>query len=225
MQLYFLAPLFYRFIISKIKLKPFSLLCIIIGLGLAWRLFADYLKLDWYTRLYVNSFSNLDLFFAGFILNAITKESFNSEKKLHLKVFSFLCLFLFIGVNTFLIDMEQYEAYRYIFPTIYLVLILSIIYSTDFVDKVENDKLTWQNILNNPIRLIEGFGIISFEFYLFHSNILEIFTKIIHFKNSNLTFYFTLLVAFILTLIWSIIIYFSIEKPINNFKAKILKGS
>jgi len=224
MQLYFLAPLAYKFIFEKIKKHNFIIILSIVLAGLGWRLIANFFKLDHLKIVYMPFYSNLDLFFAGFALNSITQKSFDSNIKKYLRPISIIAFFALIITNTYCVSIWKMWIYRYIFPSLYLVINLLIIYSFDSVDKVKNKPLDFKNILKNPLRLIEAFGIISFPFYLFHSDVLGTFTKFFDYYHGNSYLVRIMLTVFTLTTILSIIIYYAIEKPLNNFRVNLNKG-
>lgn len=224
MQLYFLAPLFYKFIFSKIKNHQNIILFFIILLGLGIRLLENLFHLDWYQWTYVLSLSNLDLFFAGFFLNSITQKSGFNKFKLILKPISIFALFTAIGANALCIYYGKLWFYKYIFASIYLVITLIIIYACDYTNKAPNCALSLKAVIKNPSRLVEGFGIISFTFYLFHSNLLTIFSNLLTNHSPNIIFWGTIMLVFVVTTLWSIIIYYAIEKPINNYRINFVKG-
>jgi len=46
-----------------------------------------------------------------------------------------------------------------------------IIYVFDYKGKPAAAPLTFRNVIKNPLRIFEYLGMISFSFYLYHSNI------------------------------------------------------
>lgn len=253
-QLYILAPVIYKFVLSHIKSHHLLFIGLIVIGGLGLRLLQHYWGQDWYSVTYVNTLSNLDLFFGGFLLNQVVngkKKVLENKKILSVcKVSSFLILFVLIGINVYVYCTAEsssvyskfcFNLYRYIFPTIYLVVILFIIWAFDSKEKVKYAPLTFANMVKNPVRFIEGFGVISFVFYVFHATILLNFGKFfitcqpvdislfnlirIHFGKVSLIVWGVFIFSFIFSVLWSVIIYNYIEKPASNLKnIKLLNG-
>lgn len=252
-QLYILAPIVYKFVLSFIKSKHLIFVGLLIVLGLAIRLTQCYWGEDWYRVTYVNTLSNLDLFFGGFLLNQVVngkKKVLNHEKFMSFcKAFSFILLFVVIGVNIYVYCTAESSSiyskfclnlYRYVFPSLYLVSTLFIIWSFDSKEKVKYAPLTFSNMVKNPVRFIEGFGVISFVFYVFHATILQNFAKFfmtcppldislfnvvkIHIGNTSMIIWCTFVFSFVFSVLWSIIVYNCIEKPASGLKnIKLLK--
>jgi peptidoglycan/LPS O-acetylase OafA/YrhL len=224
-QLYLLAPIVYKFVFSKIQNHKFWSLLVIIGLGVGVRLIENLFKMDYYTYTYTHALSNLDLFFAGMFLNSLTIDSYDNKYKKLLRPVSILIFLGVIILFTVQLTTRQISwLYRYIGPTIFLASTLLVIYSFDVKDKIKSLPLTFKNAAKNPLRLLEAFGIVSFGFYLYHSNILLIIPKALSNNHYNLLIYGTLLGAFIMTTVWAIWIYFMIEKPSNKFRHSMQIG-
>lgn len=223
-QLYLLAPFVYKFILSKINCKKFLIFFLIIGLGLGLRLIQNSLKLDYYLSTYVASWSNLDLFFGGMFLNAITQNSHDTKFKKIMRPVSILLLFLVLILCTYQLSTKISWFYKYICPTIFFVIMSLIIYSHDYKDKVKAASLNLKNIIKNPIRLIEGMGLISFSFYLYHSYILSVFPPMLQTFSPRSILIISTILGFAFSVIWAVINYFAIEKPLNKYRTTISIG-
>lgn len=232
MQLYLLTPLVYRFIIKKIQnINIYITFFLLLVFGLSLRLVQFANNSPWDTITYKYFYYNLDLFFGGFLLNAITQNSYNSKIKEILRPLSLILFFSCIILNarfmwTTIILHNPLSTFicQYIYPSVYLIFISLVIFAFDYKDKPKNLPLNFKNILKNPLRLIEAFGLISFGFYLFHQIILGIFTKYMNFSTPVYIIISTTLTGFILTTCMATITYFTIEKPCNKFRYNINKG-
>lgn len=244
-QLYLLAPFVYKFILSKIKIPYLFILFVIFGLAL--RLYQYNQGMDWKTVTYVAWYSNLDLFFGGMCLNVISErfKQINIKQMLSisLKIISSFLLLVLIVKNTEIYSLVKSEEdiyffqYAYIAPTLYLILTSLIILAYEPKEKVKYAPITFKNMLKNPVRFIEGFGVISFSFYLFHSTILITFAKYfvslndahynifnivrINFsKNMNIILH-EFIYSFIFCVILSFLIYNFFEKQIGKIQKQI----
>ena len=253
-QLYILSPIIYKFVLSFIKSKYLFFLALIVIGGLALRMTQCYWGYDWYKVTYVNTLSNLDLFFGGFLLNQLVnhKDKVLNHKKFlsFCKVFSFIMLFVLVGVNVFVYCTAESSSihsrlclnlYRYIFPSLYLVVTLFVIWAFDSKERVKYAPLTFANMVKNPIRFVEGFGVISFVFYVFHATILQNFAKYfmtcqpidislfniirIHMGTASIVVWGVFIFSFVFSVLWSVIVYNCIEKPASGLKnIKLLNG-
>jgi len=225
MQLYLLAPLVYKFIFAKIKTHQIWILLLIIGLGMGLRCLADLFDLDYYRWNYTFSLSNLDIFFGGMFLNALTQKSFDNKYKKILRPIAFIILFIIIIAFTHKLSMKINWFYKYIAPSIFLSNTLLIVYLFDVKDKIKSLPLTFNNVVKNPLRFIEAFGIISFGFYLYHSIILHIIPGVVSADNPTALIFGTIIGTFIITTIWATCIYFMIEKPSNKFRYSLTRNN
>ncbi|MFA7675487.1 MAG: acyltransferase [Endomicrobiia bacterium] len=220
-QLYLLAPLGYRFVITKIKNIKFAFF-VILSIGLIIR-FVEYdLHSSTFFITIVSPISNLDLFFGGMLLNSMIMDSTNNINKQFCKMFSWIFLSLIILASIILIfnGGVYFCMYAYVFPSLYLLSMLFLVYSYDTKDKIQNVHLSIKSYtILNPVRLLEFLGIISFEFYLYHSNILDIFARLIPQENNNIYIFKTIFFSFIITCVFSYIIYIAIEKPANKYRS------
>ena len=228
LQLYLLTPLVYKFIFSKLgKFNKLALLLILVG-GLAYRLVAQHMHLDWYTQIYVPSWANLDYFFAGMLLNSFTKNSLDNLLKKWLRPLSILLLILVVGHLMTLYYHNHYTFLMYYAPTLIILIFSVIFYAWDSKDRILSEKLNFTNFIKNPLRIVDCIGILSFGAYLYHSNFLSIMPKLLNNQNvfsapvSNglaliYIYSFTLIILFV----WTAVLYFCIEKPANMYRKNI----
>ncbi len=230
-QLYIFAPFVYKFILSKFNNKSNKLIfwgvVSVVVLGLSYRLIINFLKLSYADHCFSCSFANMDLFFGGMLLNAITMNSKDNKFKQVLRPISLITLFTLIIL--YIYDIYSFWVYSWICPTFILVSMLLIAYSFDFADKKMPAPITIVGILKNPLRIIEYLGIISFTFYLYHSNIIEISMKI--FKDASCPFKIddiylyrsTFILMFVLTFILSVVVHYILEMPCNTLRNRLLE--
>ena len=225
-QLYLLAPLVYRYIFCKFAKFNILMLCLIILGGLTYRLIALQMGLDWYKQVYVPCWANLDFFFVGMLLNSVTKDSVDNLTKKWLRPISLIALIAFVIHLMFLYAYEHYTFLRYYAQTVVILLYSVIIYAWDSKDRVYSSALTLNNIIKNPLRIVDCIGILSFGAYLYHSNFLSIMPKLL--KNtmifgepvSNiLALIYTYLFTIVSLFVWCSILYFCLEKPVNSYRS------
>ena len=227
-QLYFIAPLFYKFIGIRLKHLQWKPIFFLILLGLGYRLMFYYVNLDYYKYCFTFSLANLDLFLGGMLLNSVTMNSRENNLKKYLRPLSLISLFVLIFMYMYPSIHISHVEYFYYYPTLTLISLILIVYSFDVpLNSVHIVKIfaPFKYLIN----FIEYLGIISFTFYLYHSNILEIFMKI--FKapalanayTTNHLYIFTFLGMFVTTFILSVALHHMIEIPTNNLRAKLIK--
>lgn len=226
-QLYILAPLAYKFALSKINKNKWLFLMVIILFGLSYRLIINYFKLDYWQFSLTSSFANIDLFFGGMLLNSITTNSKNNKIKPYLRIISILGLIVLILLP--MLKITSNWLYMYIYPTLVLFDLILISYSFDNTDKGTISQTAIKNILIFPIKIIGYLGVVSFPFYLYHSNILEIYMKILknpsinnNFIDSNL-YVLVYICMFATCFLISWFMHIFIESPSNNFRNNFIK--
>ena len=102
-----------------------------------------------------------------------------------------------------------------------------IVYSFDYTKEIRLEPLTLLKLIKNPLRIIEYIGIISFNIYLFHGNIMEMVVNI--FKQHKLNSIFTgdsLFVAifvlmFVVAFVFATFLHYTIEVPMNKLRSNI----
>lgn len=223
MWLYLIAPLI-CFVMQKIKqncntLFLYLLLCVVIMAGFSYRIITFIYSYDdfflWHTHINAAPYSNLDFFIFGIILSYITinrqEDSINDHyifklKNNHIKLISFVVLMASILLNGYLYYIGRLPStsiYRFIFPSLYICSVGLFLYAFDYQHNITNLPVTFQNIKNNPARLIDWFSGISFEFYLFHSLIIASIYKYIYGSTPLIVHLKLLFIAGIITVIFA----------------------
>lgn len=218
-QLYILAPFLYKYIVSKLdsKLKNFIFLSITVLLGLIIRILECYFNLDWYEYTYTLSLSNIDIFFAGMLLNGLTQNAKNTITKEILKPWSVLVLLLFILFNIHCIYSNSHiHIYKYYFPTIYTILLCLVIYFFDCNKKIQNIKLNLNTIIHHPCCMIDAFAGITYPFFIFHSNILETIPKLSKIDKFSGGVKEMFVISFVLCICFASIMHYLFEKKVAN---------
>ena len=228
-QLYVLAPFGYKLFsyFNKGKKNLLILFFLLIAIGIGYRLLTDLFKLDYYKYVYTFSLANIDLFFCGLLLNSITKNSLDNKLKENLRPIS-LC-FLFTLILTYMLPVIKLSwwVYNYIYPSLTLLSMALIVYAFDYAKEIRLEPLTLLKLIKNPLRIIEYIGIISFNIYLFHGNIMEMVVNI--FKQHKLNSIFTgdsLFVAifvlmFVVAFVFATFLHYTIEVPMNKLRSNI----
>ena len=185
-HLYLLAPFVYKFILKKVK-TPLFFIIFVVG-GLALRLYQRKLGMDWNGVTYTPFYSNLDLFFGGMFFNVIVEKYKQMDIKPQISKFiQILSSVLLLGLiikNTQIYSLVKssediyFFTYAYICPTLYLIFTSFVIMAFEPKEKVKYAPLNFKNMLKNPVRFIEGFGVVSFSFYMLHSTVLYSFGPI-----------------------------------------------
>lgn len=175
MMLYLIVPLA-SYVMDKIskKAKPevFLVLVIIIAIaGFFYRNLAHKNGLDWYKHIYTSAYGNLDLFLCGLIFSFYTKNRKEGKKPIRVtaKIIISAVLIAFIEYNCYIAFRSRTNLYRYVFPTVYVVICLMFFLAFDYDREKKNVPPTLKNIRHNPLRIIDWFSGISLYFYIFHS--------------------------------------------------------
>lgn len=222
-QLYLVAPLIYKFLLKKCPLKySWILFWGLVIAGLVVRLCSQ--KVDYYKWIYTFSPANWDLFFAPFVLNAfVYVDSPDNKLKKILRYLLPILLCVAIGICAFIVYKEKYWwYYQYIFPTVFLVIMSGFIYSYNRKTNKKRLPLSMINMCKNPLRLLEGFGMVSFSFYLYHSNILGVMPKILPAGISDGWYVFWGVTGgFVLSLLWGCIMWLFVEKTCNSIRYRL----
>lgn len=252
LQLYLLAPLFYKFVFIKIETSHnnkifFLMLCILL---LAVSFFARFFllgRINWASYIYENVIFNLDFFFGGFLFCSFTSGNFETELKKKIRPLIFVVFSAFVLINMMLMKKHAMldvgaEDIKVFYPTLTIVMTFLLIYFFETAPTSESKNVL---IFFNPLKWIERMGVISFGFFLCHCqtiyNIAKIckfdqpttclsklpsmfpYSFIVSISSDEKTLYSIVLLSFVLTFLFALIIYHFFEKPINSFRKKISK--
>ena len=245
-QFYLFVPFIYCLIHNRFqnykKLFIVSLIIIFsifILRGLLWISFQNQITQDmgyafkyWYTPL----ITNLDLFLSGFLINELLhnhKSNFNQIQSLITKIFAVLLiilLFLFTAHHLYHQELWNLPNRNGGWRTLTTILILqpvTAIITAFFIfafekdiyqDFTKHEKLSFTAILNNPGRILEVIGNLSYGIYIWHMPIIartyDIFTSELPIE----AFYIRLTSTLILSTILATVTYYLIELPFSKWK-------
>lgn len=222
MQLYLVAPLMYHGIIKKLSAKSTQVFMFILLLaGLLLREVLKYTHADWYIWVYTFSPLQWDLFFVPFMAytlpNPLTDCAKNKLKPLLL--LAGCCILVVCGKFLLL--------YRYEWPTVFTILMALLCWL--YKDTLKNEKapvrLSAHTIRCQPFCLLEGFALISYSFYLWHSVILTLLPSII--RQYHLTFSYWVYLAitvgggFVLCTLVAWGMWFFVERPTDIWRKQL----
>lgn len=231
-QLYFLAPLVFKYILSKINFNKVLAFLLIAGLGLGIRLIYNYLKMDnmetYFNNVLIPSWTNLDLFFGGMLLNTLTINSDDNAIKTWLRPISFILLIVTLVLFTYNLKFGFSWFYKFIGPSLVLILMAFVIYSFDYKNKPLQQPLSPIAIMKNPLRLLDAFGNIVLGFYIYHSYLLTVPLRIYKASGggqfSDLFILMSVpLTGFCITLVVAYLNYIFIEKPANELRYSFIR--
>ncbi len=163
---------------NKIWLIPNLVLFVFVVLaGFFYRQYARKHGFSWYEKIYTSPFANCDLFISGLILSFILSRIKTIKKYISIpaKIVSFAALISFIVLNEYcylLADAKKFKLgiYQYIFPTIYIFVVLFFLTAHDITSK-KKSPLSFYTVLRHPLRLTDAFAAVSFYAYLFHMSV------------------------------------------------------
>lgn len=142
------------------------------------------MQLDWFSRVYVPSIANLDLYIGGVIFAYINtpptekKEPTSDTTRIVRKVFAVFLVMIAFMSNCYCYNQLSLGGQigsslpGYFYQTVWLVVCIVYIGAYDY-PRPQNTQLSGHAILRNPLRVIDAFASIGFEFYLFHSLVLD----------------------------------------------------
>lgn len=193
MRLYLIAPLICYLMKHFIKTKKqlitvlTTIMLIFLGIRLVMLHFYRVNPPDmWSVEVYKPFWFNMDLFSCGMLLN-LTKDGqlwkrTPSERINKLIGVSSFCtitgLSVFTSYHYYLADRVYQtttvfmDIYRYILPSIHMILCLVFIYCVDIGRGYTQTRLTSDQVIKNPIRLFDCFRVIQYPMYLFHTTVM-----------------------------------------------------
>lgn len=230
MQLYLITPIIYK-IFKNIEVNKVIIIAIIFG-GLVLRIMPtkllsyNHISEIWHKFIYVPFYMNLDLFLVGFLINKYRIKSKAIDIKKYTNLFITI-LIMFICFNSYIyfkavstVNQSLLSIYQLVFPSIYIIIIIPLL----LINKLTIEQQNNINLLNNKANnIISYFAKISFGFYLWHSTILKQMQLIIIDTNPFLGFLKLQISSFIITLILSIVTYYTIETNSSKYLYSISK--
>lgn len=204
----------------------------------------EYVFRYWYTPLV----TNLDVFLVGFLMNPLLRSwqttethNTNSVRATQLKVLT--PRFYKLLAITLVILLYLFTAYHFYHQelwmvpervgtgfrtatTIFILQPLTALATACFILAFEVNapltpplKLSPDTILQNPYRVLEIFGHLSYGVYLWHYPIVQKITPIFTSTLSIEAFYFRLQATLLLSLMLAIVTYYVIELPTAQWKS------
>ena len=229
MWLYVIAP-FVCLIVDAVakRMRKYATQTVCLGiivlgvLGFCCRTYMFQTGADWSSQVYVPFYANLDLYVGGILLNYVEIPKVeNEKKKIFLGTLIKVLFIIAIIINCYIAYLADYSEkylyiYRYILPSIYLVGMCVYIFVAEMC-YLPQEKLSCRNLIKNPVRLLDLFSEISFEFYLVHSMVLsQIFVYfsgnnpvLVHLKIIGVSFVISVCLAYLMKKMF----VFLTEKP------------
>ncbi len=186
----------------------------------------------WYTPL----ITNLDLFLCGFFVNGLIrnyKGFSNQTKSLTTKIFAvtlIILLYLFSAHHLYYQELWNLPNRSGGWRTLTTILILqplTAIITSFFIFAFEKDiyheftkheKLSFNAILKNPVRILEIIGNLSYGIYIWH---MPIITRTYDIFNAEIpieAFYIRLTATLILSTVLATVTYYLVELPFSKWK-------
>lgn len=230
MQLYLITPIIYK-IFKNIKVSKKIIIAIIIG-GLVVRILPtkllsyNHISEIWHKFIYVPFYMNLDLFIVGFLINKYRIKNKGIDINKYTKAFIAI-LIIFICFNSYIyfkavstVSQSLLSVYQLVFPSIYLIIMIPLLLLNNLAIEQHNNA----DLLNNKVNNIISYcAKISFGFYLWHSTVLKQMQLIIVDSDPFIGFLKLQISSFVITIILSIITYYTIEKASTKYLYSISK--
>lgn len=206
----------------------------------------DYVVKYWYTPL----LTNLDLFLCGFLVNVIIQNknfsSFSSSydhlsprlslinaNKKYIAVIAIIILYLFTAHHFYHQELsnlpENFGKGIRTATTFFILQPLTAIaisfyifaFESDiYYNSHENQKLSFNTILQNPLRILEVLGNLSYGIYVWHLPILGNISTIFTSKIPIEAFYNRITSTLILSALLAIVTYYLVELPFAKWRIK-----
>ena len=178
-------------------LAVFTIIGLFLGLRIAmWYHYRISPPDMWSVEVYKPFWFNLDFFACGMMVNWLRKgnnkgaaDQRNNEHMLY-QVCGYASGSLILGLSVvsayyyYQADRVQKETnvfmdiYRYVFPSIYLLLSLIFICCFDIRRPYEYKQLSMKQIVKNPSRIFDCFRFIQYPMYLFHTTVMYCLSEV-----------------------------------------------
>jgi peptidoglycan/LPS O-acetylase OafA/YrhL len=235
MQLYFVTPLFFFIVRRWFANRRFAAVALValIAVGVLIRLVPVLVWHDanpvthWYEWVYSPMWSNLDLFFGGFLLASLTRGRKHRPIPV-VRGLSVATLLALSVATSYIYDkgMNMGTAplgflFVYVIPSVWLVAIAFFVLSFDTGPRTE--RLSRSAIHRNPLRALEVPALLTFGLYVWHEPVLSHIASI----TSGLTPWFAFGVTWALGLLISAtlatVTYLAIERPSSRWKLLLVR--
>ncbi len=242
-QFYLIVP--FLFVILHSKLKSNSriagaILSVILAVvllklaGFSWHKTKPEVGLFLQTE-YKPLYYNLDLFLTGFLLNAFVvkrKEGVSLPILTALQNNRWLNLFMlvFIYIVTSFISFKAFtgpygtygKTFIFVLPPLTALLTAFYIYINETVTHttvpLRNKALSFSAIRENPWRIAEVFGLLSYGIYVWHGPIVQSTGNVFNMTNPLFGFFVRFISITALSTLIAAITYIGVEKPAERFK-------
>ena len=210
---FYLATPWFCKLMGLIQKKFYPLMFFVVWLvGMAFRFTARECFLDWYSVVYASVPGGADLYFAGVILAYCTDRNLSAPARVNhnlLKAAAYGVLLTLILSNCWIYNEgilhnpKMIEVYQYIYPSLYLLIASFYIVVLDMIPHPTSSQPQpyAQRILGY---ITSAFSNIAFEFYLFHSLVLNRISPYISGENALCRYLKLLLLAAVITIILSV---------------------
>lgn len=184
--------------------------------------------------------ANLDLFLIGFLVNPLLKIKKNNidlkaEKVLeNLISENFFCffavffmillyfIFAYISFKGIILHKGSYMLfYDLAGPFVTAIITAFFIYTFEkksIIWGIKNQNITFKSIKQNPLRIFEFLGILTYGLYIWHGPILLQVGRICGSSIPILNFLIKFSIVMVFGIILATITYITIEKPLEKFK-------
>jgi peptidoglycan/LPS O-acetylase OafA/YrhL len=244
-QFYLIVPFIYAFFRNRLK-KRIDVIFSFVGIIVLVLLLRFALTLifdtpnhyhNYLRYIYTPLITNLDVFIGGFLVNAwLTCGQVRETEltnKTERKLFRFKRLRKYFPVFAILLVIALYlfTSYYYyhggpaeslVYPLATMIIISLFIGLMESYDSAKsprkNERLTWNAIKRNPIRVLEVFGVLSYGIYVWHQAILEELTTIITSTNPVEIFLIELVATLLLSSLLAAVTYYTVELPAARWK-------
>lgn len=201
MWFYLFTPPFCKWMNKIGSRRKIKYLLILMLLGeAAYRVVARHYGLDWGTMVYSAPLANIDMYFCGVCLAYLLKDADSRETTARVSKALFVPCFLgYIALSCWMLAYNKHiGTLQYYMPTGYLLL--GLWFLTVFRSKMPLRRFGGGTI----VLLIDWFSGISFEFYLFHSLVLDRISHLIGGPTAVLQHFKLLFFTIVLTVFLSI---------------------
>lgn len=197
--------------------------------GEIWRQYCAWKGMDWFHYVYTPPYANVSMFAAGVFFCYLLADIRPTVAKRLSKVLSvvglgglllfFSYMFYAYGVTgqTDGIWGRVWAFYHNSAPGAVCILTLFYIYAFDENGLVAYSPPTLSTVARNPLRLIDAFSGISFEFYLIHSLILNRISPFLKAESAVSEWIYTAGAAFLISTVLAILFSKMTEKAYSDF--------
>lgn len=230
MQLYLVTPLFFFAVRKRFADRRFAggMLCVLVVAGVLIRLVPLFLWREtnpithWYSWVYAPSWSNLDLFFGGFLLASLT-SGFSRRPVAMIRALSVIVLLALTLTTSYVYDKGMNMGlapldfvFVYLMPTAWFAVTAIVVSAFDRGPRTE--PLSRSSIRRNPLRALELVALLTFGMYVWHEPILGRIAPISTGSSPWIAFGATWVLGFVLSVTLAAITYVTIERPCARWK-------